>query len=105
MHKVNQDTYARAFKLLLQDPATAHEIAEETGLHVVTSQNLMRCLKKHKVVHISAWDVDKLGRDCTPVYKLGNGKNVGRRRVTDAERTKRYREKKKQLNIVNIGQQ
>jgi hypothetical protein len=99
MHKVNQDTYARAFKLLLTDPVTSHEIAEETGLHIVTAQNLMRCLKKHSVVHISAWDVDKLGRDCTPVYSLGKGKNKSRRKMTPAERQQRCRDKKLQEAI------
>lgn len=93
-HKVNQDTYGRLFRMLLDDPCTAHELAEETGLHIVTAQSLMRTLKKHKVVHISAWEPDRLGRDATPVYKLGDGKNKARRRMTHAERQARHRAKK-----------
>lgn len=45
MLKVNQDTYARVFASLLMGPATTHELVLETGLHVVTMQSLMRCLK------------------------------------------------------------
>ena len=83
--------------MLLREPVTSHEISEETGLHIVTAQNLMRCFKKNKVVHVSAWDSDSMGRDCTPVYKLGKGKDFPRRRMTNAERQKRCREKKNSL--------
>lgn len=93
-HKVNQDTYGRLFRMLLDDPCTAHELSEETGLHIVTAQSLMRTLKKHRVVHVSAWEPDRLGRDATPVYKLGEGKNKPRRRMTQAERQAKYRAKK-----------
>lgn len=93
-HKINQETYGRLFRMLLDDPCTAHELSEETGLHIVTAQSLMRTLKKHKVVHVSAWEPDRLGRDATPVYKLGDGRNKPRRRMTHAERQARYREKK-----------
>ena len=93
-HKVNQHAYARAFKLLLKEPATAHDIVEVTGLHIVTAQSLMRTLKQHKVVHISAWDTDRMGRDVTPVYQLGPGKNLPRRRMTGAERQARCRARK-----------
>ena len=93
LYKVNQETYARLLRMLLDDPCTAHELAEETGLHIVTAQSLMRTLKKHKVVHVCAWEADRLGRDATPVYKLGSGKDKQRHRFTSAERTARYRAK------------
>lgn len=89
--KVNQDMYARLFKMLLDDPMTAHELAEETGMHLITAQSLMRTMKKHKVVHVCAWEPDRLGRDVTPVYKLGGGKDKPRHKFTAAERTARYR--------------
>lgn len=92
--KVNQDTYARLFKVLLHEVSTAHELAEETGLHVVTVQSLMRTLKKHKVVHVCEWEADRLGRDVTPVYKLGVGKDKPRHKFTARERQARHRAKK-----------
>ena len=92
--KVNQDMYARTLKMLLEDPLTAHEVAEETGMHIITAQCLMRAFKKHKVVHVCAWEPDKMGRDATPVYKLGGGRDRPRRKLTAAERTARYRAKK-----------
>jgi len=97
VYKVNQDTYARVFRMLLDDPITAYDAAEETGMHVVTAQSLMRTLKKHKVVHVCAWEADALGRDTTPVYKLGHGKNKPRHKFTAAERQARSRAKKRKL--------
>lgn len=94
VHRVNHSTYAKVFKMLLQDPATAHEIVEETGLHIVTTQALMRTLKKHSVVHVCAWEADRLGRDVTPVYKLGEGRDKQRRKLSGAERARRYRERR-----------
>lgn len=94
MLKVNQDTYARVFASLLHGPATTHELVIETGLHLVTMQSLMTCLKKHKVVHIVAWEKDRLGRDCTPVYAFGTGRDKARAKMTNAERTAAYRARK-----------
>ena len=103
MHKVNQDTYARVFRELLDGPVTAHDAVEVAGLHIVTAQHLMRCLKKHKVVHIAAWEVDKLGRDATPVYALGPGRDKPRRKLTPAQRQARCRAKKKAMAAVNLA--
>ena len=95
--KVNQENYAKLLKMLLREPITPHDIVEEVGLHIVNAQGVMRVLKKHKVVHICAWEPDRLGRDATPVYKLGKGKDKPRRNQTRAEIAKRYRQKKKML--------
>jgi hypothetical protein len=100
--KLNQTKYAKLFKLLMLEPRTAHELAEAVNLHVVNTQGLMRTFKKHKVVHICRWERDRLGRDCTPVYKFGAGKNKARRKMTPAERTARYRRKKEMLALTNI---
>lgn len=105
MVKVNQATYALALKELLDTPCTAHDIVEATGLHTVTAQSLMRTLKKYKVVHISAWDTDSLGRDATPVYKLGPGRNVKRRKKSAAERQRQSREKKKMAAMIALRPQ
>lgn len=102
MNKVNQETYALLFKELLNAPSSTYELSEVTGLHLVTVQSLMRTLKKHKVVHISAWDTDKLGRDCTPIYAFGKGKNAARRKMSASDRTARYRAKKDKALPVNL---
>lgn len=94
MNKVNQDTYARVFKLLLSRPVSAHEIVNETGIHIVTAQRLMRTLKQHEIIHICNWRQDLLGRDAIPVYELGFRKDKPRRAMTQAQRQQRCRDKK-----------
>ena len=98
--KVNQTTYALTMKLLLDGPVTAQEIVEETGLHLVTAQRLMRIFKKHGVVHVCAWEADRLGRDVTPVYKLGKGKDKPRHKFTAAERQARHRAKTQVMGVM-----
>jgi predicted ArsR family transcriptional regulator len=100
--KVNQETYALVFKHLLTEEASAHELADVSGLHSITVQSLMRTLKKYKVVHVCGWDKDGMGRDTTPIYKLGVGKNVSRTRMTRAQVVARYRAKKKHMDEVKM---
>lgn len=103
--KMNQEKYALAIKELLETPCTAHDIAEVTGVHTVTAQNLMRAFLRHKIVHISAWDTDSRGRDVTPVYSLGPGRDAKRRKKSAAERQRQSREKKKMAAIVSLRPQ
>lgn len=93
-YKVNQATYAKAIKLLIEDTSSAYELAEATGLHTLTAQSLLRCFKEHKLVHISGWDTDGMGRDVTPVYSWGKGRDKPRHKLTDAERQHRYKANK-----------
>jgi hypothetical protein len=102
MMKVNQDTYARILKDLIDGPITAYDAVEASGIHIVTAQSLMRCLKKHKAVHIVAWDCDKMGRDTTPVYAIGGGRDKPRNKDTPAVRQARSRAKKKMMLLNKL---
>lgn len=99
MQKLNQDMYARLFKLLMERPVSAHELSEKVGMHIVNTQGLMRTLKKHGVVHVYSWRQDSMGRDTTPVYVLGDGIDTPRRKLTAAQRQRRYKEKK----MIELG--
>ena len=77
--KLNQNMYARIFVMLTAEPCTTHDLVEETGIHLVTAQRLMRCFNK-----------------------FGKGKDKPRHRMTDAERTERYRNKKKMMALTNV---
>jgi len=101
--RVNQDMYARALKLLLDGPLEAEELVLETGMHRKTANSLLSALYKHKVVHICAWEKDSYGRDCKPVYKLGEGRDKPRQKLTASERQKRYRARKQQLTSTLPG--
>ena len=100
--KINQLVMAQTVKLLLDGPATAHEVAEHTGIHLVTAQEWMRCLRKEGAVHISGWLADRLGRDTTAVFQLGIGKDKPRHKFTPAERQARHRARKRQLHNQSV---
>ena len=95
VNKVNQDTYAKVMKLLLTRPVSAHEIVNETGLHIITAQSLMRTFKQHEIVYVCNWRQDTKGRDAIPVYEIGFKKDKPRRALTPAQRQQRCRDKKK----------
>lgn len=97
IHKVNQECYARVFKALMSEPHTANDLAELSGLSPLTTRDLLRVLKKHKVVHISAWEQDSRGRDMIAVFSLGAGRDKARYKMPRSEIAKRYRAKRKAL--------
>jgi hypothetical protein len=97
MVKINQETYARLIKYLLSNDATVHDLHNETGLHRVTVSRLIRTFRKHKLVHICDWETDKWGRDQTMVFKWGQGKDKKRFSMTSAERSRLYRQRKKEV--------
>ena len=66
----------------------------------MTAQSLMRTLRKHGVVHVCAWEPDKMGRDRIPVFKLGTGRDKPRRKLTAAQRQARSRAKKTSLDTL-----
>jgi pyocin large subunit-like protein len=92
--KVNQNKYGIILKHLMRETATAHTLAEVSSMHLITVQSLMKSLLEHDVVYVSAWEQDTLGRDATPIYKLGKEESVSRAKLTQAERTERYKMKK-----------
>jgi predicted ArsR family transcriptional regulator len=100
--KISYVALAKTMKLLMDGPATAHEVSEVTGIHVVTAQEWMRSLHKEGCVHIGGWIHDSLGRDTTAVYHLGKGLDKPRHKFTPAERQARHRARKRQAHIQSI---
>lgn len=70
-------------------------IVAVTGVHETTASRLLHALHKERVIHISDWLVDSIGRDQTPVYTFGEAPDVPRRKLTGAERTRAYRDRKR----------
>lgn len=94
-HKVNQDAYTRIIKALMKEPQTLTSLQELTGLHRVTLQRLFRTFRAHKIVHISDWEQDRRGADAFAVFTLGKGKDKPKYKMTQAERARLWRERKK----------
>jgi hypothetical protein len=96
VRKVNAATLARTLKLMQVRPfVSAALVADRVGIHIITAQEWMRCLRKERAIHISGWAKDTLGRDASPLYALGPGLDAPRAKLTPAQRTQRYRDKLK----------
>ena len=102
MIKVNAMCQAQLVKLLLEGTHTCYELAQATGLHYVTVLHYCRELHKAGAAHIAMWEKDSRGRDLLKVYKLGAGKDAKRRKMTAAERQRKYREKKKHAEMLQV---
>lgn len=97
--KINKLTQAHLLKLLLPGTRTCVQLAEESGLHYVTVLNHTRALHRAGVVHIAHYETDRLGRDIQKVYRLGEGEDAKRHRLTDAEKSSRYRARRARGNL------
>jgi predicted ArsR family transcriptional regulator len=102
MIKVNAMCQAQLVKLLLEGTHTCYELAQATGLHYVTVLHYCRELHKAGAAHIAMWEKDSRGRDLLKVYKLGAGKDAKRRKMSSAERQRKYREKKKHAEMLQV---
>jgi DNA-binding transcriptional ArsR family regulator len=99
MFKVNQTSYALVIKRLLEDEASISDLEEASGLHRKTVEKLMRIFKEHKLVYVSDYLPDKMGRDSYKVYSWGKGKDKERYRQTGKERQRKCREMKRRVSL------
>ena len=86
----------------MDDGSTRDQLIEVSGLHHNTIYRWLFAMRKAKLVHIEGWERDWRGCNVVPVYKLGDGKDAKRiAPITDAEKAKRYRHRKKLQAIGN----
>lgn len=100
--KVNAWAFAQLVRYMLEGTYNCRELAELTGLHYVTVLQYTREMYRAGACHICMWEQDKRGLDMVKVYKLGDGKDAKRRRLTPGERQARYRAKKKALELHHM---
>lgn len=100
-------TTAKVIKALLEGSSTAHDLAEASGLHIITVYEFMRAMRKLRVAHICGWDQDSLGRDAIAVFAIGPGKDVRRRAMSRAQISRRYRDRLaiRGMTLAIVGQQ
>lgn len=98
--KINAFTQARMIALMIDGLLSCAELAEDTGLHVVTVQHYTRELHRAGACYIDHWEKDLLGRDSIKIYKLGKGRDAKRAKLTPAQRTARYRRKMNNLDLI-----
>lgn len=98
--RLNATLNARMIKMLLYGEATVHEIADETGLGPETVSRYCRELRKQKAAHIAGWEKNVRGVDATAIWTLGRGVDAPRSAVPSSQRTRAYRERQKQLQMI-----
>lgn len=98
--KINAISQAHLIKAMLEGIYTCKELAEHTGLHYVTVLQYTRELHSAGAAHICGWEKDIYGRDSIKVYKIGEGKDARRQRMSMAERAARSRSKKHNLEMI-----
>jgi hypothetical protein len=96
--KVNAIAYAKMCAAMIPGDLTCQELADETGLHLVTIYQYTREMHAAGAAHIARYEPDGRGRHNVKVYKLGPGKDAKRVRMTQAERQARLRAKRKAIN-------
>lgn len=101
--KLNAYHQAQLIKLLLEGTYSCAELAEETGLHYVTILEYTRELHRAKAAHISMWEKDSRGRDMIKIYKIGEGRDARRSKLTPAQRQQRVRDKRKMASQLGIA--
>ena len=98
--KINAICQAQLIKLMLDGVYTCHELAEQTGLHYVTVLQYARELHAAGAAYICAWDKDSRGRDVIKIYKIGEGKDAKRKKMTPAERQAKSRARRFNLDMM-----
>lgn len=85
----------------LIDGASVPELVVVTGLNTTTVQRYVNGMRKSGAIHVHMWNPDRRGRDILPVYIMGRGKDAKRRKLSHAERQRRYREKQHYLMMMH----
>lgn len=94
----NMLSYVNAYALIQSDePFTREELVETTGWHYITAGRFIKALRNQKMVYVCDWLPDSMDRDSIAVYRRGEKKDKARKKLTTAQRTKRWRDNKRKL--------
>lgn len=99
-HKVNALTFSILCKLMMDGTRTCHELAEDSGLHVLTVYDWTRELHRQGVIHICMWDGE--GRTSTRIFKFGPGKDAKRPLKARSQISAEYRARKRAQELINM---
>lgn len=103
--RVNSMSYAKLIKLLHAGLFTIPQLAEECGLGIAAVHNHTLALRREGMLRIVEWERDCRNACTLRIYKLGPGPDVKQPKMTGAERSRRWRDKKKRMqqNLVMAG--
>ena len=100
--KVNAIAYAKMCAAMIPGDLTCQELADETGLHLVTVYQYTREMHAAGAAHIARYEPDTRGRHIIKIYKLGAGRDAKRVRQSAADRQAKHRAKAKSLSLAHV---
>lgn len=100
--------FAKLVSLLLVPPPgepglSYEDLADLTGLHVHTVRRYLLAMReaRPRAAFISGWDLDVRGNPSIRLFRLGRSKDVPRPKMSNAERQRRQKLRKRQQRIQN----
>lgn len=96
---------------LLDGPHTYEELAEVCGLHVQTIRRWLVPFRRpttdghDRLVRIAEWRPDKLGITRRPAFAWGSARDAKRTPLSNAERQRRVRQRRKMARLHFYGPQ
>jgi hypothetical protein len=101
--RINALSYKNLFLTLMEGPHTYKELAEETGLAVYTIRTFMTAFRKSpRLVRIAEWHEDVRGYQTTPAFQWGTKPDAKRTPLSNAERQRLCRQRKKIRQLQSI---
>lgn len=98
-HKVNALTFSILVKLLYEGTRNCYELAEDTGLHVLTVYDWVREMHRQGIIHICMWEGE--GRSSVRIFKMGPGKDAPRPIKERSRIHAEYRARKKAMQVLH----
>jgi hypothetical protein len=70
---------------------TSHDLAYELEISIRTAYKWVRTIHEFRLIYISGWKADSIGRFNTPIYSAGNKLDKPKPRRTLRDRRRAYK--------------
>lgn len=79
--RLSHDSFAAILEEFLSGPCTATALVQASGMTHRYVNKLLRTMKARKIVHVSGFEKDAIGRNGVKVYALGAGTDAKKERT------------------------
>jgi hypothetical protein len=91
-------TYAKAIGIIAKGPVTARQLSRAVGFSIQSAYAWLRVLKAEKLIHRSGWTKVVHSKNGGAVWEWGDGIDVPYVKMTGAERSRKWRQKRRSLD-------
>ena len=93
--RLSHESFTAILEQMLAGPSTATELTQASGMTQRYINQLIRTMHQRKVVHVSGWEKDAIGRVAVKVWTLGHGKDAKRPNKPREQVQRDYRAKRR----------